>query len=255
MGWPIDPNMGHSPLDGLINTNLNAFALNTDLFGWSTGSLIFAALFICTGRFSRSDWLMVTVIVTVVAAHFFYYFSGGPDFGARYWFLIVVPLVVLTARGIEAAERFAGPRAVLAAAALVVMSSINYLPWRAVDKYHHYRRMRPDMRVLAVEHRFGRDLVLVRGNRSPDYASAAIENPIDLSSDSTIYAWDRSAAVRAELLRAYPDRRVWLVDGPSITGSAFRVAGGPFQAASLVPGAGDAIDSRPSPREAAPGDR
>ena len=51
----------------------------------------------CAGPFSRSDWLMLTVIATVVVAHFFYYFSGGPDFGARYWFLIVVPLVVLAA--------------------------------------------------------------------------------------------------------------------------------------------------------------
>jgi hypothetical protein len=234
MGWPIDPNVGHSPLDGVINTNLNVFSLNTDLFGWSTGSLIFAALFLCAGRFSRLDWLMLTVIATVVAAHFFYYFSGGPDFGARYWFLIVVPLVVLTARGIELTERLAGPRAVVAAAALIVIASINYVPWRAVDKYHHYRRMRPDMRMLAAEHQFGRDLVLIRGNRFPDYASAAIENPIDLSSDSTIYAWDRSLAVRAELLRAYPDRRVWFVDGPSITGSGFRVASGPLQAESLL---------------------
>lgn len=120
-------------------------------------------------------------------------------------------------------------RAVFAAFALTAMAMVNFVPWRAIDKYHHFRGMRADVRMLAAEHHFGRDLVLVRGNREPDYASAIIGNPIDLSSDATIYAWDRDAAVRAEVLRAYPDRRVWLIDGPSITGSGYRIAAGPLQ--------------------------
>ena len=229
LGWAIDPNPGHSPLDGVININLNAFGLNTDLFGWSTGSLIFITLLICSGRLNRSDRLMLAVIAAVVGAYFFYSFSGGPDFGARYWFLIVVPLVALTARGLQVIGSAWNGRAVFAAFALTAMAMVNFVPWRAIDKYHHFRGMRADVRMLAAEHHFGRDLVLVRGNRAPDYASAIIGNPIDLSSDATIYAWDRDAAVRAEVLRAYPDRRVWLIDGPSITGSGYRIAAGPLQ--------------------------
>jgi 4-amino-4-deoxy-L-arabinose transferase-like glycosyltransferase len=233
LGWPIDPNPGHGPVDGVINANLNMFGLNTDLFGWSTGSLVFIAWLLCAARPGRSDRLMIAASVVVVGAYFFYYFSGGPDFAARYWFPMVVPLAALTARGIETLEQKAGIRAPVAACALTAMALVTFMPWRALDKYPNFRGMRADVRALAAEHGFGRDLVLVRGERAPDYAAAFVENPIDLTSDQTIYAWDRNADVRAATLRAYPDRRVWLIDGPSITGAGFRVVAGPMPAAAL----------------------
>jgi hypothetical protein len=71
------------------------------------------------------------------------------------------------------------------------MTMVTYVPWRAADKYHHYRGMRADVRALAAGGRFGTDLVLVRGKRFPDYASAFAENPVDLRSHAAIYAWDR----------------------------------------------------------------
>lgn len=233
-GWALDPNPGHGPLDALINANLNAFGLSTDLFGWGAGSLIFVTLLVCAGRLTAADRLMVTAVAVVFAAHFFYYFSGGPDFGARYWFLMIVPLAALTARGIQVMERAAGTRVGLAVAALVVMSLVSYVPWRAVDKYRHFRRMRPDVGTLAATHQFSGDLVLVRGDRFPDYASAAVHNPIDLSGPSTIYAWDRDESVRAAAIGAYPGRRIWLVEGPSLTGAGYRVTEGPLSAAALL---------------------
>jgi hypothetical protein len=46
LGWAFDPNPGsHSPADAIVNANLNTFGINTDLFGWSTGSLVLVALF------------------------------------------------------------------------------------------------------------------------------------------------------------------------------------------------------------------
>jgi hypothetical protein len=114
--------------------------------------------------------------------------------------------------------------------ALVLMGAalLVYVPWRAAGKYRHYRGMRADVRHLAREHNFGRSLVLVRGARHPDYASAATYNPIDLHADAPIYAWDASAEIREELLRAYPDRTVWILDGPSLTKDGFRVVAGPL---------------------------
>ncbi len=235
MGWPIDPNPGHSPVDGLINAHLNVFGLNTDLFGWSTGSLLLVALVFCRGVMTGSDRLMVVVAASVFIAHFFYYFSGGSDFGARYWFLMVVPLAALSARGIQAIERGAEGRVGLALCALLAMTIVNYVPWRAVDKYRNYRGMSAGLRALAEEHGFAHDLVLVRGERFPDYASAIVQNPINLHGSQTIYAWDPSDAVRAETLRAFPGRRVWIVDGPTRTGSGYRVVQGPVSADALAP--------------------
>src|SRR6185503_19959397 len=165
-------------------------------------------------------------------AYFPYYFSGGPDFGARYWFPAIVPLVALTVRGMQAVAESAGTRVWLAAAALTAMTLVTYLPWRAADKYHNYRGMRADLRAIADSRAFGADLV--RGQRFPDYASAFERNPVDLNARTAIYAWDRDAETRAAVLREYRDRRVWVVDGPSITGRGFEVSSGPVAALDLL---------------------
>jgi hypothetical protein len=247
MGWPLDPNPGHDPIDALINANLNTFSINIELFGWSTGSLLLIALLLFSGMMKKSDYLMIGVFAAVFIAYFFYYFSGGPDFGARYWFLVLVPLLALTVRGIQSLDKApsesTGPSTgfstvglgvLVAVLCLSALTLVNYFPWRAIDKYHHYLGMRPDIRQLADERGFGKSLVLIRGNQHPDYASAAIYNPLDLHADAPIYAWDRSPEVRAAVLKAYSDRPVWVVDGPTITQRGFEVVEGPMSAKQMV---------------------
>jgi len=244
LGWPIDPFPGHSPTDALINANLNTFSINIELFGWSTGSLIMVALLLFSGAMRRSDYLMLAVVAAIFATYSLYWFSGGPDFGARYWYLMIVPCVALTVRGIQFLKRMfeaaptgssdKGTWVIVAVLSLCMLTLVNYFPWRAIDKYHHYLRMRPDIRYLAKEYGFGRSLVLIRGNSHPDYASAWIYNPLDLRADAPVYAWDRNPEVRAEVLKAYPDRPVWLVNGPSITHRGFKVVGGPLSAHELI---------------------
>lgn len=241
MGWAFDPNPGHSPLDALINTNLNVSTLNAELFGWSIGSLLPIAILLAWGPLRRSDYLMIAAIVMIYCLHFFFYFSGGPDFGARYWFLMVVPLVAMAARGSEVlATRLtetcprSDARLYGVVAVLCVMSVVNFVPWRATDKYHDFRGMRPDVRELARDYDFGRSLVLIRGNQHPDYDSAMVYNPVNLRANAPIYAWDRDAPTRKKLLAAYADRVVWVVNSPSVTGRAFEVTAGPLAAADLL---------------------
>ncbi|HEX6064170.1 MAG TPA: hypothetical protein VFZ04_08110, partial [Longimicrobiales bacterium] len=110
------------------------------------------------------------------------------------------------------------------------------LPWRAMDKYYHYRNMRPDVRELAAERDFGNSIVLVRGKRHPDYASAGIYNPLDMRSGAPVYVWDRDPAITRRALEAYRDRGVWILDGPTRTGRGFRVVAGPISAEDLLSG-------------------
>ena len=184
---------------------------------------------------------MFAVILAVYVAFFFYYFSGGPDFGARYWFLMIVPLVVPSVRGIEYLEtRLASSQQensgrVLAIVFLLgLMALINYFPWRAIDKYYHYLNMRPDIRELAEENDFGRSLILIVGEEHPDYASAFVYNPIDMLAEAPIYAWDRNLETRQAVLKAYSDRPVWLIAGPTITQAGYEVMVGPLSAAELL---------------------
>jgi 4-amino-4-deoxy-L-arabinose transferase-like glycosyltransferase len=236
MGWPIDPYKGHSPVDALINVNLNTFSINIELFGWGIGSLILVAIKLFSRSYNRSDLLMISILAAVFIAFFFYYFSGGPDFGARYWFLMIIPLVALSVRGIQylgdqlaggqANSEFVRTRILLAVFTLSIISLINYFPWRAIDKYFNYLGMRPDVRYIAQEYEFENSLVLIRGNEHPDYASAFVYNPVDLNSERPIYAWDRSSEVRAKLMEAFPDRQVWFIDGPSNSQSGYVISEG-----------------------------
>jgi hypothetical protein len=246
LGWPIDPFPGHSPVEAFINSSLNTFSVNTELFGWSMGSLLVVAIFLFSGQMRRSDYLMLTVIAAVLGTYSLYWFSGGPDFGARYWYLILIPLLALAVRGIRLLERrfksespASTPNGIRVTAAILCLSFfvlVNYIPWRSIDKYHHYRGMRPDIRELAKKYAFGRSLVLIRTDTGSyaDYLSAWTYNPLDPDADVPVYAWDRNADVRAELLKAYPDRPVWILEGPSRSGGGFKLLGDPFSAPDLI---------------------
>ena len=94
-------------------------------------------------------------------------------------------------------------RAIVTVGMLTVMALLTFVPWRAADKYWHFRGMRPDIRTLAAERSFGRALVLVRGARFNDFTSASVYNPLDLSADQPIYVWDRDAATRTEVVQAF----------------------------------------------------
>jgi hypothetical protein len=157
---------------------------------------------------------------------------------------MLIPCVALTVRGIEFLHRKmeAGggndtsnrDRVNIFVLSLCLLTLVNYFPWRAIDKYHNYLGMRPDIRRLDKEYNFGKSLVLIRGNRHPDYASAAIYNPIDLHADAPVYAWDRDAKTRKQALTAYRDRQVWIVDGPTITHGGFKMVDGPLSAQKLL---------------------
>lgn len=252
MGWSgLDPLPGHGAADVAINANFNLFQINVELLGWATGSLLVLLLWLAMRRVTRADRLMLVAIAAVAGIHSFYYFSGGPDFGARYWFLAIVPCLALAARGIEELERAAdatspgdgrrvlGATAVLAAGALLV-----FVPWRATDKYHHYRGMRPDIRELSAHSAWGDGIVLIRGNRHPDFASAAVYNPVDLERELPIYAWDRGGDIRRRLVAAYPGRRFWIVNGPTLTGRGYQVAAGPLTSEGLLARADSGAASR-----------
>lgn len=237
LGWGgLDPFPGHSPAEAIINTNLNLFAVNIELLGWATGSFLFLWTLLLLGRLRREDHWLVIAIATVIVIHGLYWFSGGPDFGARYWFLILVPAVALTARGIivlgsrlgEHGRRAWHAQPLLVAIGLIGMSATIFIPWRAADKYVHYRGMRPDIRELASRYDFGPSVVLIRGERHPDYASAAVYNPLDLTAQKPIYVWDRGPESRKAIAEVYGDRPVWIVNGPTRSGGGYEVVAGPL---------------------------
>lgn len=240
INWAIDPLPGYSPLEALMNAALNLFSVNIELFGWATGSLFLVGLALLWGYrfFSRTDIFFLALILVTIASYALFWFSGGPDFGARYWYLLIFPLVYFSARGLQWIEekildQGVGSRLLLAVVLLVGLSLVNYLPWRAVDKYYNYLGMRPDIRTLLEDVNFGKSLILVQGQSHPDYESAWIYNPLDYQADAPLFAYDRNAEVRAALLQSYSDRPFWILQGPTLTGSAYQILAGPLPAAQV----------------------
>lgn len=254
LGWGgFDPFPGHGPLDALINTNLNVFATNVELNGWVIGSVGVVAWLLLGARRRREDWWMVAVIAAVAGAHALYWYSGGPDFAARYWYLIVVPLLALVVRGTDAIAQWghehgdvwAAQRVSLAATVLTLGALALFLPWRARDKYFHFRGMRGDSPRVARAAGIGsNDLIFVQGNRHPDYMSAATYNPLDLREAQPIYVWDVSDSVRRATVAAFPARRVWVMEGPTVSGAGYRVTQGPLAPGTLPEGSFTPADVR-----------
>jgi len=206
-GWAMDPNPGHNAVDGLINVNLNGHSLNTELFGWATGSSLLLALALVTSK----NRAMLVVIAAVCGTYFFYWYSGGPDYGPRYWFLILIPCIGLSLSAVAWLQTQAGEAAWRVNAALLLLSSsalFNYVPWRATDKYFHYLSMQPDVRNVANGEE--KALVLIAGPEFPNFVSGAAYNMPDVANARVIYAWDRNADVRKRVMAAFPDRKVFL---------------------------------------------
>ena len=235
-GWrQLDPLPGHGPIDVVINAHMNFYMSNFELFGRGFGSVGFVALLLLWRRTLRQDWLFVLIIAAVIGGHSLFWFSGGPDFGARYWYQTLIPLVVLTARGIQEVrsrwvERGGAHSGALRIGAFVAAASVvalfTFIPWRSLEKYPNYRGMNADLARLAQEYNFGHSLVLVQEQEPVDYARALVLNPPTLDSAGTIYARDLGPESRANLMQQVPDREVWVVRATT-PGGPYAIVAGP----------------------------
>lgn len=245
-GWTaLDPLPGHGPIDVLVNSNQNLHLLNFELFGVAFGSLLFVGLLFVWKEWRRDFLWWFTALITIAGLNL-YWFSGGPDFGARYWYVAIIPAVILTYRGAQSLAEKLRVCAVVPDAELRVWSLVGIscllgflilIPWRNLDKYKYYRGARADFGALIRENNFGRDLVFVRGEQVPDYTSAvAFSAPrFDRDAPGPIFVMDVGPEKNEMLVRYYSDRRVWVTDGPRKAHGRARVVAGPLPPGTVPP--------------------
>jgi hypothetical protein len=229
VGWPNDLFPGHSPLEAGVYANLNLHLFDLELFGWSFGSLVFLLVWLWWGRRERPIHVFAGLAgVTMLVASLYWY--SGADLGPRYWYQCLIPFVVLSIIGARAAARrlsipVGRVFGVLALASLLGAPVV--LGWRSRAKYANYRRVRADVVQLAAANRFGpNDIVLLRGGPKGltygDYSSAFFLNRVPIERGA-IYVRDEDPAAVQRLTKQFPDRRVWIVSVPSVTGRGFEV--------------------------------
>ncbi len=218
-----------------MNLNQNLYNLNFELYGWGVGSLALIAVHALFGRWSSRDRWLAGLALAVPAVFSCYWFSGGPDFGARYWFLAIVPCLWLTARGAATLaglvrDRFAAEGAAARVGAAVALLSfvalVTFVPWRATGRYVDYRGFHADYLRLAESGRLGRSLVLVEATTDADMHSALYLNPPDLDPAGPLFARDLGPENERRLRDAFPGRAVVHVRGRSVTGTVAQIADG-----------------------------
>lgn len=241
----MDPLPGHGAADVILNANKNFFLVNFELFGWGMGSLGLACLACQRGALRSRDAVMIGVVLAVIGGHTIYWAPGGPDFGARYWYLTIVPLILLTVRGAGIVAHRLGERArdaripALRVAAFVGLASagavLAVLPWRSVTKYHRYRDIGPDIGVIAAQHGITGGLVFIRSPRRSDYQAAFALNPRSLDDPANVFAWELDDARASAVLRGFPDRPVWIIGRGSGADRRLQLIAGPLPPGTKPP--------------------
>ncbi|MCB9832918.1 MAG: glycosyltransferase family 39 protein [Planctomycetes bacterium] len=222
---PLDPIPGHGWRDVLLNSNQNLANLQLELFGWPIGSLALLAFLVARGRLDRLSRLLLALLLLLLVGYNLYWFSGGPDFGPRYWFSMILPLVILSLRGLERLGRETDPaRLGVVLAFLLVLIVPVFGGWRICGRYLDYRGFHAGYRRLLEEHPEIRGgLVFVDSPEEIDYGCAFILNDPWLGRGSTVFARDRGLAADFELMRRMKDRRIYWVEGPARSAAGVRL--------------------------------
>lgn len=117
----------HTPTQGLLNMVNNFFKLNAWVFGWPIGFIFVLIWAIRKGR-KAVDFLLLLPIFITFAAYVFYFWPGISDTGPVLYFELLLPIALLSARGIEKLpgilKRFSDEKGAVLKTILFVGSSI-----------------------------------------------------------------------------------------------------------------------------------
>ena len=229
LGWGNDLLRGHSPFEAALNASLNSHLVQLELFGWGFGSALLLLALLLRRRWWRESGstLLVALMFTVVGGYSLYWYSGA-DFGPRYWSLLLLPACILTAHWLMSAPGAGG----VLWRRLALLATLSGAPlvigWRAAVKYHNYRGMSTALADLSRRQGWTDDLVLLRGDSFADYSMGFVLDRPRPDPRHPIFLRDVPPADVERLRQAFPTRRLWVVNGPSITGGEPRVVSGPI---------------------------
>lgn len=223
---PLDPEPGHGLTDVLLNANQNLYSINFEFLGFAVGSLLLPILGLFHRRRTPFRILALIFSASLVLAYSTYWFSGGPDFGARYWYLLLVPLLLFSVDGLRwlmsrarSGDEFHGARLCAAVIILIVTTVLLFLPWRLVGKYPNYRSCHDDVRTLVAEGAIPeRALVLIDVKDEVEFGPALLLNRFPFAESERIFARDLGVEVSKRLIAAFPDRPVVRLQGRSASG-------------------------------------
>ena len=226
--WPYDtigfgPQIGRGP-DGhtwdkaMLNFRLDFPLLGETLFGWPTVwgaalSWLPIALGLMWPPLSKREWGLAILPAALIAAHWLYWARGESLYGPRYYSEALPFLWIIGARGLIKFGSLTWPRRAIAIALPVLIGySIFFTILPRFDKGRGFNNMtRHDIDVITaagIHHA----VIFVHADYWTDYGSLAWANPPNPGNGDLIFAQDFGPLVNAEVLKAYPDRKVYYYD-------------------------------------------
>ena len=238
----VDVFDGHSPLEAVINAQQSLYQLNLELFGWAGFSLIFALVFVLWGRWSRFAAAMAVIVVGTACLYALYWYAGGFYTGPRYWFLMLVPLLIFTALGIGTSidlltrlypSQMVAQRLGVGVATLCFCALLVFESWLAFNKYPEINGYHDDYGTLAKQPQFKNSLIFIASDQENEFGSAIWLNDFGAGANGPIFAMDMGAESNREIASFYGDRQVYFVAGRSKDQTGVSVTRGPLTAGDL----------------------
>lgn len=206
----------HTSLLAAVHLLINGVRMNSSLFGWPV-SLLFVLLFVARGRFVVADRIHGAIVAGFVVVYACYPGPGVEEIGARYYFPLLLPLALWTARGMidlhewftrQSFKRLRGGFVVPAFVGLSVMFA--GLTFYAESALHYMSLTEKIALPFRTVERAGIRNAIVSIDRMPlaGWVFTVPYNSADLS-DDVIYVRSGRPGAILEMMNAMPGRRVF----------------------------------------------
>jgi len=229
----VDVFPGHTPTEALINTQQSLYELTTDLLGWGGASIFFVLAFLLWGRWSAFTLAMLAIIVVTAGLYALYWCQCGYYAGPRYWFMMLVPLLVLSVFGYRAfvarleriyptgqvRERMSVMLVLLIFGGLVVFQG-----WMAFNKYPNIRGHHADFLQMSRDAQLKNALVFVKTDK---YGSAFWVNDFNPNAGTPLFARDLGPETNKSVAMSYPGRTIFFAEGRSEKNPKSWITAGP----------------------------
>lgn len=204
-GYSIRGYPPHTPRLGLRNLLNNLNELNLYLFQWPIPSLTFVAILLGSGQMRREDKLLLACFASLLLA-FFFYWAQQLLLGPRYMYEAGFILILLTARGIIFLKNLLGHDSeghvwgVLAICLVIGLFHVRSLALTYSDNYCYF-----DPTLLENIQKQGIKNALIFSTFY-HMVFAGVEPDPDAD---IIFARDLGEEKNRELIRRYPDRKLY----------------------------------------------
>jgi hypothetical protein len=214
---------GHTPLLGIKNLIIALYRLNVSLLGIPV-SLLFVFILFVTSKDYR-DYFLFAILCSFSALYFFYYSPGVSDLGPVYYYEMIVPLLLLSARGImffaEFLSRYSAQGKTIVVTFLVVScvaAWATYVP----EKITHITRLANQIREpyeLVKTSNIHHAVVMIERLPYKGWVFG-YQNPSPQFTDDVVYCQYADKASNKAMANYFHDRNLFMLDYDTQNGSS-----------------------------------